>query len=158
MSDTIVVMNSGKIQQIGTSWEIYNYPQNQFVADFIGMKNFLEAIVKKIEPAKVILDCQGSQLSMNRIKENCYSIDEKVLISIRLEDIKIYKEKPNHPTINLWKGIISKSSYLGKISRYWVRTENGHDLIVEDYAPKEFIKADVYLDIDEDSVQFIQKE
>jgi ABC-type Fe3+/spermidine/putrescine transport system ATPase subunit len=81
-----------------------------------------------------------------------------MLISIRPEDIKIYKEKPNHPIINLWKGIISESSYLGKIIRYWIQTENGHALIVEDYAPKEFIEGDVYLDIDEDSVQFIQKE
>jgi hypothetical protein len=48
--------------------------------------------------------------------------------------------------------------FRSKIIRYWIQTENGHALIVEDYAPKEFIEGDVYLDIDEDSVQFIQKE
>ncbi len=160
MSDTIVVMNSGEIQQIGTPWEIYNYPKNQFVADFIGMKNFIEAIVKKIEDDKIFLDCNGQQVSMNKIKNNSFSVNEKLLISIRPEDIRIYKEKPDdhHNTINIWEGTITQSSYLGKIIRYWIRLENNLELIVEDYAPKEFIVGKVYLDIDEDSIQFIQKE
>ncbi len=158
MSDTIVVMNSGKIQQIGGPWDIYNYPKNQFVADFIGTKNFLEATVKKIESEKVFLDCNGQQLSMNKIKGSDFSVDEKVLISIRPEDIKIYKEKPDLHIMNIWKGIISESNYLGKIIRYWIRAENGHELIVEDYAPKKYIEGEVYLGMDESGIQFIQKE
>ena len=47
MSDRVVVMNKGKIQQIGTPQDIYNEPQNAFVADFIGESNILDGVMKK---------------------------------------------------------------------------------------------------------------
>ena len=45
MSDTIVVMNKGKIQQIGRPEDIYNEPKNAFVADFIGESNILDGVM-----------------------------------------------------------------------------------------------------------------
>ena len=45
MSDTIVVMNSGKIQQIGTPTDIYNEPKNAFVANFIGESNIIDGVM-----------------------------------------------------------------------------------------------------------------
>jgi spermidine/putrescine transport system ATP-binding protein len=45
MSDTIVVMADGKIQQIGTPTDIYNEPKNAFVADFIGESNIVDGIM-----------------------------------------------------------------------------------------------------------------
>lgn len=58
ISDRIVVMNQGRVQQIGTSYEIYARPANAFVADFIGRANFLKARVTQTTPAgiEVILD------------------------------------------------------------------------------------------------------
>lgn len=47
MSDTVVVMNDGEIQQIGTPQDIYNEPENAFVADFIGESNILDGVMKK---------------------------------------------------------------------------------------------------------------
>jgi spermidine/putrescine transport system ATP-binding protein len=47
LSDTIIVMNEGKIQQIGTPTDIYNEPQNAFVADFIGESNILNGTMVK---------------------------------------------------------------------------------------------------------------
>ena len=44
MSDTVVVMNEGRIQQIGTPQDIYNEPKNAFVADFIGESNIIDGI------------------------------------------------------------------------------------------------------------------
>ena len=43
LSDKIIIMKEGKIQQIGTPWEIYHNPINKFIAEFIGMTNFVEA-------------------------------------------------------------------------------------------------------------------
>ena len=45
MSDTVVVMDKGRIQQIGTPTDIYNEPQNAFVADFIGESNIVEGLM-----------------------------------------------------------------------------------------------------------------
>lgn len=54
MSDTIVVMNQGYIQQIGTPEDIYNEPENAFVADFIGDSNILPAIMVKDKLVKIL--------------------------------------------------------------------------------------------------------
>ena len=54
MSDTIVVMNQGYIQQIGTPEDIYNEPQNAFVADFIGDSNILPATMVEDKVVKML--------------------------------------------------------------------------------------------------------
>ena len=54
MSDTIVVMNQGYIQQIGTPEDIYNEPQNAFVADFIGESNILPATMVEDRLVKIL--------------------------------------------------------------------------------------------------------
>ena len=56
MSDTVVVMDGGKIQQIGTPEDIYNEPKNAFVADFIGESNIIDGIMRAdqvVEPAEI---------------------------------------------------------------------------------------------------------
>ena len=54
MSDTIVVMNQGYIQQIGTPEKIYNEPENAFVADFIGDSNIIDSIMIKDELVEIL--------------------------------------------------------------------------------------------------------
>ena len=54
MSDKIVVMNAGEIQQIGTPTEIYRYPVNEFVANFIGETNIIDGVMQGVDYAKVI--------------------------------------------------------------------------------------------------------
>ena len=53
MSDTVVVMNNGEIQQIGAPTDIYNEPENRFVASFIGESNIIEGIMIKDYPGAV---------------------------------------------------------------------------------------------------------
>ena len=82
MSDTIAVMNGGKIQQIGSPVDIYNEPKNAFVADFIGESNILEGLMKK----DYLVNFQG-------VDFNCvdagFGNDEIVDVVVRPEDIKI---------------------------------------------------------------------
>ena len=82
MSDTVVVMNNGTIQQIGTPQDIYNEPINAFVADFIGESNIIDGIMKKdflVEFAGKEFECVDSGFSRNQIVD----------VVIRPEDIKI---------------------------------------------------------------------
>ena len=68
MSDTIVVMDSGVIQQIGTPTDIYNEPKNAFVADFIGESNILDGIMRKdflVEFAGIKFNCVDSGFGEN---------------------------------------------------------------------------------------------
>jgi spermidine/putrescine transport system ATP-binding protein len=82
MSDTIVVINNGEIQQIGGPTDIYNEPQNRFVADFIGESNIIEGIM--VDDFQVVFDeCQFECV------DNGFDDNEEVDIVIRPEDIDI---------------------------------------------------------------------
>ena len=82
MSDTVIVMRAGEIQQIGTPIDIYNEPVNAFVADFIGESNIIDGIMKKdylVNFAGRDFDCVDFGFAEN----------ENVDVVIRPEDIKI---------------------------------------------------------------------
>ena len=82
MSDTIVVMNDGKIQQIGSPTDIYNEPQNAFVADFIGESNIIPGVMKQDMLVRIF--GQDFLCVDKGFEEN-----EPVDVVIRPEDIKI---------------------------------------------------------------------
>ncbi|MBQ6229698.1 MAG: ABC transporter ATP-binding protein [Eubacterium sp.] len=84
MSDTVVVMNEGIIQQVGTPEDIYNEPENRFVASFIGESNIIEAVMKK----DLLVSFDGFDFDCvdKGFKEN-----EDVEVVIRPEDIDIVK-------------------------------------------------------------------
>ena len=82
MSDTIVVMADGEIQQIGTPTDIYNEPKNAFVADFIGESNIIDGVMledKRVKLAGHIFDCV----------DGGYSKGEAVDVVIRPEDVDV---------------------------------------------------------------------
>lgn len=84
MSDTIAVMNGGKIQQIGSPVDIYNEPKNAFVADFIGESNILEGLMKKdylVKFQNVDFVCVDAGFGEN------VAVD----VVVRPEDIKLVK-------------------------------------------------------------------
>ena len=82
MSDTVVVMNNGNIQQIGSPTDIYNEPVNAFVADFIGESNILNGIM----PEDCVAEFSGHRFEC---VDKGFAKNEKVDVVIRPEDIKI---------------------------------------------------------------------
>ena len=82
MSDTVVVMADGEIQQIGTPTDIYNEPKNAFVADFIGESNIIDGIMledNKVKLAGHVFDCVDGGFAKN----------EPVDVVIRPEDVDV---------------------------------------------------------------------
>ncbi len=82
MSDTVVVMNEGKIQHIGTPQDIYNEPVNAFVADFIGESNIIDGVMLddfKVKVEGVTLQCL----------DKGFKVNEEVDVVIRPEDVDI---------------------------------------------------------------------
>ncbi|MBR6479277.1 MAG: ABC transporter ATP-binding protein [Clostridia bacterium] len=101
MSDTIVVMDHGEIQHIGTPEDIYNEPANAFVADFIGESNILDGVMKKdfkIEFSGHVFDCVDKGF-----KEN-----ELVDVVIRPEDVDI-----TSPDKGMISGIVTNVTFKG---------------------------------------------
>ncbi len=92
LSDKIIVMNHGQIQQIGTPIDIYNEPVNTFVADFIGESNILDGYMEndyEVEFLGKKFICVDKKIDPN---------EDNVKVVIRPEDIKLGEPKPN--TIN----------------------------------------------------------
>ncbi len=101
MSDTIAVMNEGEIQQIGSPVDIYNEPQNAFVASFIGESNIIDGIMHKdfvVEFGNHVFDCVDKGF---REKEN---ID----VVIRPEDIEIVPKDQGQ-----WQGLVKSVTFKG---------------------------------------------
>lgn len=82
MSDTVVVMNNGEIQQIGTPQNIYNEPKNAFIADFIGESNIIDGIMIK----DFLVEFAGQSIAC---VDRGFDTNERVDVVIRPEDIKI---------------------------------------------------------------------
>ncbi len=82
MSDRVVVMNKGKIQQIGTPQDIYNEPENAFVADFIGESNILDGIMRK----DFVAEFSGHTFEC---LDKGFAINENVDVVVRPEDVDI---------------------------------------------------------------------
>ena len=82
MSDTVVVMNEGIIQQIGTPQDIYNEPENAFVADFIGESNILDGVMKK----DFLAEINGREFEC---LDSGFADGERVDVVIRPEDVDI---------------------------------------------------------------------
>ena len=101
MSDTIVVMDNGKIQQIGSPTDIYNEPQNAFVADFIGESNILDGIMNK--DYTVTVEGQTFECLDKGFAEN-----EPVDVVIRPEDVDIVS-----PDKGMLSGVVTSVTFLG---------------------------------------------
>ena len=117
MSDTVVVMNNGIIQQIGTPQDIYNEPKNAFVADFIGESNIIDGVMVK----DLLVNIDGKEFEC---VDKGFSDNESVDVVIRPEDIKIIP--PENAKI---KGIVDTVTFKGVHYEMVVKSDNFNWLI-----------------------------
>ena len=117
MSDKIVVLNEGEIQQIGTPTDIYNEPENRFVADFIGESNILEGIM--IDDYRVYFDDKEFECVDYGFNDN-----EEVDIVIRPEDLDIVPLDMGKLT-----GTVVSSLFKGVHYEIVVKTQDRHMII-----------------------------
>lgn len=101
MSDTVVVMADGRIQQIGTPQDIYNEPQNAFVADFIGESNILDGVMLED------LRCRFAGATFTCV-DTGFGKNEKVDIVIRPEDVDVVA-----PEKGMLRGTVTSVTFKG---------------------------------------------
>jgi len=114
MSDRIVVMRDGRIEQVGTPSEIYNRPANGFVAAFIGSSNALRATV--LDPGQGTLDVDGQVI--RAAQASAAAPGQPVRVAIRPEAISLHN---GSATNNHLKGTVTNVMFLGSIVRVAVR-------------------------------------
>jgi putative spermidine/putrescine transport system ATP-binding protein len=115
ISDRIVVMNAGEMEQVGTPFEIYNFPKTQFVANFVGALNTVDAEV--VDPAQGLLSVDGIQLTSAAKMDN-HRKGDKVRIAIRPERLGLASILRK---ANVVDGSIENITFLGSVVRIQVR-------------------------------------
>ncbi len=120
MSDTVVVMRDGTIQQIGTPTDIYNEPKNAFVADFIGKSNIIPGIMK----SDCVVNIDG--VDFECVDKN-FGENEPVDVVVRPEDI--YLVEPDKGKIS---GVVESAIFKGVHYEMFVHTDDGQKWIVHD--------------------------
>jgi spermidine/putrescine transport system ATP-binding protein len=122
LSDTIVVMSEGIIQQIGTPTEIYNEPANSFVADFIGESNILNGVMIRDN----LVEFAGHQFEC---VEQGFEPNEPVDVVLRPEDIYIFEMSDAAQ----FSGQVTSSIFKGVHYEMMVTTPEGFEIIIQDY-------------------------
>ena len=123
MSDRIVVMNAGRIEQVGRAEEIYERPLTEFVAGFIGVSNIIEGEVEEVIGELCVIAVGKARISASA---NGINAGEPVRLLVRPEKIRISSEiEPN-----LLSGKIDSAVYLGESTQWSVSIENGQTLTV----------------------------
>jgi iron(III) transport system ATP-binding protein len=122
LSHSIAVMNAGRIEQIGSPRDIYERPRNQFVADFVGSTNFLEARVLSRDGDFYRVSSQIG--GMKVLATDPLASDEIVTISVRPEDIELTEARKDGD--NAWEGTVYQKVFLGEAVDFVVAIGDHH--------------------------------
>ena len=136
MSDTVVVMSNGRIQQIGTPIDIYNEPTNAFVADFIGESNIVDGVMladRKVSFSGQVFDCV----------DEGFGTKEPVDVVVRPEDVDIVPEEKG-----MLRGVVTSVTFLGV----------HYEIIVDINGFKWMIQTTDFVDVDEHIGLYIEPE
>ena len=136
MSDTVVVMSEGRIQQIGTPVDIYNEPQNAFVADFIGESNIVDGVMlrdRRVSFSGHVFDCVDAG----------FELKEPVDVVIRPEDVDIVPAEKG-----MLRGVVTSVTFLGV----------HYEIIVDINGFKWMIQTTDFVDVDEEIGLYIEPE
>ena len=126
MSDKILVMNDGLKQQEGSPEEVYNFPANHFVADFLGHSNFFKGLVSDKTGDKVSLQLKDGN-TFKVIHPGVWEKDDPVELVVRAQNFKVTQKDtpPPEADMNSFNGTIKDRSYMGGEVSYFVELENG---------------------------------
>ena len=127
MADRLVVMEGGRMLQIGSPKELYNSPSTTFVATFLGETSSFRGAVESDEAgvAHVVMD-DGFRATFRHLKD--VSIGDRVMVSIRPEAVTISTEPPEGKE-NVVSGIVDFASYLGSHVVYMIRIDDANALV-----------------------------
>jgi len=124
MSDVVVVMNKGRIEQMGSPFEVYEHPQTEFVAGFLGNANFLPATVAAQHGASVqVRLAGGGELLVGGGCTRPVAAGDAVKVVVRAEKVMLAP----HSSVPL-PGRITDVDYLGALARYEVELSGGQRL------------------------------
>lgn len=120
MSDRIAVMSGGRVLQIGSPTEIYERPNCQFVADFIGESNFVQGQVREVDAAYAVIETEDGLV----IRGQCVQplrVGDVVVVSVRPEKARLTLAAPPDGVENRFAVTVDRVAYIGSDTRIRVR-------------------------------------
>jgi iron(III) transport system ATP-binding protein len=121
LSHQVAVMNLGRIQQIGTPREIYERPQNQFVADFVGSTNFIDGTVSAKDPETDFYLIETELGPLRSYSVDTVRLGDKVVLSVRPEDIDLCEDEPADTRVNSWHAMVDQKVFLGEAMDFQIK-------------------------------------
>ena len=149
MSDRIIILKNGKIEQIDTPQNIYKYPKSKYVADFIGDSNIFDGYVKSYTKNKCII--KVDKVGEFEIENKKYEENDKVTIMIRPENFRIAKKG-----LEVYK---KEFIYNGSTAKLLCKTKDNFDIIVS-INPNDFqeeLEDVLYLEWDKEDIVVINE-
>ena len=129
MSDRVAVFDDGRIQQLAPPDQLYEEPENSFVAQFIGENNTLEGVVKAITgDACVVLLDDGEEIDAKPV--NVSKVGDRTRVSIRPERVEFNRDRL-HPDAHTLKAEVVEFIYMGDIFRFRLSVAGNDDFIVK---------------------------
>ena len=125
ISDKIIIMSKGKVEQIGTPREIYYHPNSKFVADFIGEANFLDAQVLSENGEKARIRVAGEEIEVNNFA-HARAGDKSELV--------IRPEVAKRSETGVLEGTVTLSTFMGSY-QYYQMLVDGMEIQITDYNP-----------------------
>jgi spermidine/putrescine transport system ATP-binding protein len=128
MADTIAVMNSGVIEQLGDPADLYERPHTTFVANFLGQSNLLPGTVTGGDGEQLVIDVRGHKLRVPRSR--CSSQTGSVWFGVRPEKLRIASTQPGAHRGNELSGTVTDASFTGVSTQYLVELGWDHEITV----------------------------
>ncbi|MEM9223366.1 MAG: ABC transporter ATP-binding protein [Pseudomonadota bacterium] len=128
MSDEVVIMREGRIEQQGAPHALYERPATRFVADFLGKSNFIEARVETSEPGGFRYAANGA--SYFQESDTPVTEGSNIVVSLRPEKLAITPKDAPPETVNRIAGTASAVNYFGSNVHFRVETESLGDFLV----------------------------
>jgi len=146
LSDRIVVMNEGRIEQVGSARDVYEEPNNLFVTRFIGEANIFETVIKSADEKALIADIAGVEFKLKN--RGHFKAGDRVNVVLRPEDIAAWdKAETENDTTGMIKGEVKEVIYKGSTVDLVIELESGQRI----YATE-------FFDEDDEDLEYHRKE
>lgn len=125
LSSRIAVMERGRFEQIGTPKEVYEFPCNRFVADFIGTINMFEGRILEQDGERLLVESAEAGTTLVAQTTDSHELRSAVCIAVRPEKIFLSQHEPDNNEDTRLKGTVLDLGYFGNLSLYRIQLDTG---------------------------------
>jgi putrescine transport system ATP-binding protein len=125
LASRIAVMAQGRVAQVGTPGEVYEFPKNRYVADFVGNINLIDGRVVRVSGERVDLRCESLGVELSAHCTEPVVPDASLCLAVRPEKITLTRDPPAAGDRNVLKGVVWDLGYFGDQSLYRIKLPSG---------------------------------